>query len=92
MTEAEKQSWQKVRARGRWRFILMQGILRFGLVFAAWLALLDYFVHHKANPPFLDTVLEIIIFTLIAGYVFGEARWRISEYKYQLPKKSAPEK
>jgi len=88
MTKSEKQSWEQERAKGRDRFLLRHGLLRFGLPFGILMTLgkvlFAVFSHHPVAP-----IWELFIwfgaYTLILGCVMGLWNWQNNERDYTKP-------
>src|SRR6266850_2881968 len=94
MNDSEKQSWEKVRARGHGRFILREGLLRCGVPFGVVVTLgpfvYDLITHQSYIPlllpwPVWNFVVELVFSISVFGYLFGEGNWRKNERDYQKP-------
>jgi len=88
MTQSEKQSWEKARARGHRSFILREGLLRWGVPFGAFMALGQWLwaiCTHVLAPPFWELGSNFVFFTMAFGYLTGEGRWRKCERDYAQP-------
>jgi hypothetical protein len=85
MADSDKQLVEQLRARGRGRFILVQGLLQWGVPFGAFVTLgqlLSEFVMHTPYRPLLlprpvwNELAEFMILAFVFGYLAGETRWR----------------
>ena len=85
MTQSESQAWEKIRARGRARFILRHGLLLRGLPFGIMVTLgpliYDIFTH-QVTPSIWSMVAAFALLTLLFGCVMGETEWRRREKVY----------
>lgn len=90
MTHSEKQSWELVRARGRERFVLCEGILRRGLplgfVVTGVQMLYDYFAHSSPTPLW-ELAAKSVCVTLAFGFCVGIFKWKSQERDYHKPTK-----
>jgi uncharacterized BrkB/YihY/UPF0761 family membrane protein len=71
--------WKISRAQGRWRFMLVSGVLTYGLImFVA----MTFFV----NGPARLTVVSVLVAAAtwsVGGLVFGALVWHFSERRYK---------
>jgi hypothetical protein len=85
MTREERQSWESVRAQGRSRFILREGLLRRGIPFCLLLeifCLAFRFFDHK--PIDLETVgIWCPLCGSVYGLFIGTLVWRTGERAFQ---------
>lgn len=89
MTGIETREWEKVRAEGRDRFVLREGILKRGsrdaaIAIAVWY--LFHFLKHEPLPTTWDiwqAVIGFCIMTLVAGWLEGVALWQRREKEYE---------
>jgi hypothetical protein len=91
MTAIERQKWERVRARGRARYII-RSFLSWGV--PMWVAqtfgplLYDAIMHKPHTPPFLiwspalDFVFDMVLWIFGFGYLMGESMWRKHERDY----------
>ncbi len=87
-TDAKRQRWQKVKARGKKNFILRVGVLGWG----GFMFVLMTVMFLIRKPPFprqaIDYIFEIAINLLvwpIAGYFWGTSMWRFYETYFGEP-------
>jgi len=71
-------NWGRVRQQGVWRFILVRGLLAFGLTFGALSFVIDYFL---SSQPF--DIIKFCARVIVGGLVFGALMWNGSERKYR---------
>ncbi len=84
MTEAERQSWEEVRARGRDRFIL-QGVVRarWVLVGGALVELCCWIFTGRLSQP-LGGIIVGWLFVAVGSGAFGALlEWNTNERKYE---------
>jgi len=82
-TEMPKQlqRWEKVRQKGRLRFILLTGVAGWGL---PMFAVMTFVVNRRPDsPPTPSFILVSAVIWALGGAVFGLSMWTISEKKYQ---------
>jgi hypothetical protein len=84
MTHSEKQSWEQIRARGRERFVLCEGILRRGLPLGVVVTVVDYFTH-STPPPIWELAVKFALLTLASGFCVGIFDWESQERDYRKP-------
>jgi hypothetical protein len=99
MTILEKQQWEQERAKGRDRYVLQHGLLRYGLAAGVIVVLVKVVVgistHHSVG-----SISELLIyfgsFALGFGAFKGAMSWSENEKNYNLPaedeKLSTPKK
>ena len=81
-----KANWAKTRKMGRTKFILIYGVLFWGII----LAIAFFFLNVKVYPSipwYLLLIFSLIIFC-IAGYFVGYFSWKSAEKKYTTDRKS----
>src|SRR5689334_1215994 len=86
MTDAEKESWGQIRARGVWRYCVRH-IIWFGLVSSTTAALnliIDSVFGTRTGSAWL-WVPACALTTLVGGPLFGLLRWRKNEKEYANP-------
>jgi len=84
MTQSEKQSWEQVRARGRERFVLCEGILRRGLPLGVVVTVVGCFAHSTPRPIW-EVAMEFALLTLAYGFCVGIFDWESQERDYRKP-------
>ena len=85
MRTFDKQKWAQIRAGGYAKFIMLHGLLRWGipLGLAATLGPFAYnLITHVPTSSIRSMVVEFILFALIIGYLMGSAAWRQGERAY----------
>ena len=75
-----KANWAKTRKMGRTKFILIYGVLFWGLI----MAIAFFLFNLKAFPSipwYILLIISLVIFS-IAGYFVGYFSWKSAEKKY----------
>ena len=91
MNIQQKEKWAKVRAKGRFRFVLIYGVLIYGAVFLilgylceALFETIRSYVYSVAyvspKPPYF---ISKIVIALICGALIGFIIWRFNEKAYR---------
>ncbi|MFA6617790.1 MAG: hypothetical protein WCT23_01820 [Candidatus Neomarinimicrobiota bacterium] len=78
--EENKANWAKIRKMGKTKFILIYGVLFWGLI----MAIAFFFFNLRQNqsvPWYVHLLISLSIFT-IAGYFVGHLTWKSAEKKY----------
>jgi hypothetical protein len=91
MTEKQLSKWKQTRSHGRGRYILLSGILGWGIPTAILFSLILCRFKPGIDQFILRLVISLVIFP-IGGYFFGSAMWRLSEKRYAVsvpPNRSA---
>ena len=85
MTETQKQLWEQERAKGEFRFVLREGLLRRGLPFAAIMTafrlVYDSFTHRPIESPGV-LVIGFALNLLLFGGCMGTMIWRDREKEF----------
>ncbi|WP_117170516.1 hypothetical protein [Paraliobacillus sediminis] len=76
--EAQWQRWEKIRKMGKWKYVLLYGVLLGGILFFLISWGLDYFFTNtfEALPVY---ILNAVIF----GLIYGIISWFFSETRYK---------
>ncbi len=75
---ASVQRWERIRAQGMGRYVLVHGVLSYGLPL---FALMTFVVHReRLNPAFI--ALSALIW-LLGGAVFGVVMWHVRGRMYR---------
>ena len=95
MSEREKLSWEKIRARGKQRFIL-GGLLRrgfrctapFAAAFVFILLAVGIITHHISDlfserKSLMETIALYLLLTLLIGWGEGADQWLKNEQNYR---------
>lgn len=72
------EKWSKIREMGKWRYILLQGVLVGGSVFLFVNVCIDFIFFEEYKR-----VSEYIMTSLLFGILFGAGTWFYSEDKYK---------
>jgi hypothetical protein len=78
MKPAALQKWESTRARGMKHFVLVRGVLSYGL---AMFVAMTFFVHHGELTPKFIAISAVL--WLIGGAAFGVASWYLLEILYR---------
>ena len=76
-TPEQREKWRKIQTHGKLRFVLLRGVLGWGLPTAILTRVADFYLFKEADtaPSWLVTPL---IFS-VGGYLFGLLMWSRSE-------------
>jgi hypothetical protein len=75
------QRWEETRKKGKWPFVLLNGMLAWGL---PMFAVMTFVVNRKADRPLSPGLIAIsAVVWALGGCCFGLAVWTMSERKYQ---------
>jgi hypothetical protein len=80
MSPEELEQWARTRAKGRARFIWMNGVLGWGLTLAVIIPLVLSLIQGW-QPVVRALPFGFIVFP-IGGYVWGVRMWQLSERRY----------
>ena len=74
-------NWEALRQRGKKRFILITGVLSYGV---PMFFVMTFFVNRKSEvmPEPLRLGISLVIW-LLGGAVFGLIMWKLNEGRYQ---------
>lgn len=79
--EKRMKKWERTRTKGKTRFILIYGILKWMIIFS-----LIYAMYHNSSIPyeisFREKCLVLIVFCIIGMYN-GNELWKLSEKAYK---------
>src|SRR5262249_37491621 len=83
MDREQMERWEKTRRGGELSFILVWGVLGFGLTLSVAMGCVGYFAHpnHPANDWLPFVFLPVVC--VGGGYVFGKGMWAMLEKAYQ---------
>ena len=76
-------SWERLRKKGKCMYIIINGMLLWGLPMAI---IMNIYFHYRADTPWLPTAFYITPIFLIGGLIFGYVMWSILEKRYQAQK------
>jgi hypothetical protein len=80
MNQKQRAKWERTRAKGMWRFILLCTVL-FGGALLISTSIFDYFTSFNGFR-LQDLYFKLPIY-LVGGLVFGVLVWFVGEYKYK---------
>jgi hypothetical protein len=70
--------WSRTREQGVWRFVVVRGLLAFGLPFAALTSLLDFYLDDRTFHVGLFAMRAVV-----GGLTFGALGWRLNERRFR---------
>ena len=80
MNQKKRANWERVKAKGMWRFVLLYGILIWGgsmlIAFSAYRFLVR-------GLRFLDELSFLVPIFLVSGFAFGVICWLVGEHKHR---------
>ena len=80
MNQKQRAQWEQTRAKGMWRFILLNMVLITSPMIIGT-SIYDYFTSFNGFR-FKDLYIKVPIY-LVGSFVLGEITWLIAEYKYE---------
>lgn len=80
MNQKQRAKWERTRARGLWRFVLLYGVI-VSVFMIIVTSVFDYF-SGPAGLQFEQLKIRVPIF-LVSGLIGGIVVWFIGEYQYQ---------
>jgi len=91
MNKKQKEEWAKVRAKGRKRYILVNGILIMGGTFAIGVQFIGLLQAYWFNTPYvsIDSTRDVIdvfigaVCGVLFGWLIGEMAWSAKEKAYR---------
>ena len=78
MKPQELEKWANIRTHGMLRYILINGVLSYGLIMFVVMT----FIVHQQNPQVKNIAISAIIW-FIAGALYGTAMWYIQERRFR---------
>jgi hypothetical protein len=77
-TEKWRGNWSRTREQGVWRYIVLKGLVLFGLIFSAISYILESYLLGRSFEP-----ISFVLRTLIASLIVGSLMWAWNERKYR---------
>jgi uncharacterized membrane protein YedE/YeeE len=77
MNQKQQVRWERTRAKGMWRFVLIYGVLIWGGSMCIVTSLLATVINGRDN-----LTIRVPVF-LVSGLVFGFGCWFVGEYLYR---------
>jgi hypothetical protein len=75
------QRWEKVRRGGKWRFVLINGVVSWGV---PMFVVMTFVVNRSPDRPLTPGLVGIsAALWAFGGFSFGLVMWTISERRYQ---------
>ncbi|WP_020674469.1 hypothetical protein [Geopsychrobacter electrodiphilus] len=79
MNKKQIKNWEATRSKGKKRFVLISGVLNWGVLTAIlWSLVMSY----TSGSRFLNYFLIAIVVFPIGGVLFGHVTWNFMEKKY----------
>ncbi len=79
MNQKQRSKWERTRAKGIWRFVLLYGVLFWG-----GLSIIANASFNMITGTFVSSRLSLTVpVFLVSGFVFGLALWLVGEYMYR---------
>ena len=80
MNQSQFEKWSKTRRIGRNRFILIYGVLIWGITVAIfWSVIMNYLM----GWSFIPLLLGALVVFPVGGYFFGSAVWNQGESRFE---------
>lgn len=80
MNTSQKAKWERTRAKGFWRFVLLSGVVMSGAMIIA-VAVFDYFTSPQGFT--LEHLKIRVPIFLVGGFAAGAVIWFIGEYLHK---------
>jgi hypothetical protein len=81
MSDAEAERWTAIRERGRDRYVLMDGVLRWGAPMGLATTVIT---HWLGSPgPFLGRAAVALVVFSLGGVLYGRTMWSFHEQRYK---------
>ena len=82
--EEKRQRWGAIAAKGKTRWIVVRGVLGFGLTLTALTFLQAWLADHSISgfQQICSDLLVRVPFCLIGGYLFGLMTWKLFSHRY----------
>jgi len=81
MNQKQRARWERIRAKGMWRFVLLYGILWCGGFTIIGTSIYGFFFRRLRYS--LDDLSIIVPIHLVGGFIMGLAGWLIGEHKFR---------
>ena len=81
-SEKNIKAWEATRAKGKWHFILIKGVLIWGGLMFLGMGLLYPYLRHSTRAFTLHMLAINAVVYLIGGFVFGALVWLLAERNY----------
>ena len=85
MNHKEFVKWEKTRAKGRFRYVFLTGIIRFCIPYCIIKIVISKFQHPSNNPFAQFDIISLIVYS-IGGCFLALMIWKHYEKKYLLKK------
>lgn len=93
MKEKDFIKWSEIRKKGKWRFVLLHGVLLFGLIAGSLSEILNIVLEDKFTVTLLyqyefyrDFIAAVIAFSIIGGPTYGILMWIFNEKMWKKEK------
>ncbi len=73
-------SWERLRKKGKSKYILIHGVLLWGVPMAI---IMNLYFHYRAGYPWTPTAYFVTPAFLLGGLLFGFFMWSFLEKRYQ---------
>ena len=86
MDAHEKQIWSDIRAKGKFRYIILQGVIITGGLYALMMTVVGYFIEYGFNLSSITTYMfdsrthtRFFLFATAFGAIMGIIKWNRGE-------------
>ncbi len=83
-SEERRQRWAAIAAKGKTRWIVLRGIIGFGLTLTAF-TFLEAWIVDRSVTGFRQICSDLVVrtfFCLVGGYLFGLVTWKWFTYRH----------
>ena len=92
MNTKSAQRWEQTRTQGKWWFTLYRGVLAWGLPVGIISGMIRVFDYETLQIAYTDFMINLTMFVVGGGLVFGLGSWYTAEKEYQEYLKSQAKK
>lgn len=82
-SEKNQETWSKARAKGKWNFVLVSGVVAWGVPMFLVMACAPVFLGfpYRVSPSMWYWIWQPLLWA-VSGFVYGIAVWHWSEKQY----------
>ena len=84
-TNSRRKKWAAIAARGKWRWVIMRGVLGFGIGMTVFTLLWEH-MSDRTLPGLRQISIDLLFrvpLCLLGGFLFGLLTWKWFSYRYR---------